>query len=336
MDDAAVLRHHRPMTQTAPAPLDRPIFVVGHPRSGTTLLASMLGRHPDVVSTPESLYLTMVRFQLAPLFARGPQAVLEGIENSPMRFLVLDRDTLLARLTALPALTERTVFETVLEAFRAADGKPRLLEKTPLHLRHLDEIFAWFPDARIVWIMRDGRACIASLRKVDWASNDPVLLARQWVRNVSYGLAQRDLRPGQVHMIHYEALIADAPAEMAPLLEFLDLSPSDAVFDHAREVRTVKPTETSWKGNVGRPLMSDRAEAWRKELPADVLPRLDAIMGPMLARFGYGPASDAAAPGWRTTLERMRGAALYNGPALAVMRRAFVQGSRLRGRIKGR
>ncbi|MGB3407807.1 MAG: sulfotransferase [Jannaschia sp.] len=316
--------------------LDRPIFLVGHPRSGTTLLASMLGRHPDVVSTPESLYLTMVRFQIGPAFARGAEAVVRRIETSPMRFLVLDRDDLLARLTALPALTERSVFETVLEAFRAADGKPRLLEKTPLHLRHLDELFDWFPNARVVWIMRDGRACIASLRKVDWASDDPVLLARQWVRNISYGLSQQRLRPTQVHMVRYEALIADAPAEIAPLLEFLDLAPAETVFDHSKEVRTVKPTETSWKGNIGRPLMSDRAEAWRTELPADILPRLDAIMGPVLARFGYGPASGHPASRFVRFSEQVRTTLVYNRPMLALMRRVFVLGSRFRGRIKGR
>jgi len=146
------------MTQTSPEPLDRPIFVVGHPRSGTTLLASMLGRHPDIVSTPESLYLNIVRFQVAPVLSKGPEAVLKVIENSPMRFLVLDRDILLTALKALDTLSEATVFQTVLECFRAADGKPRLLEKTPWHLRGMDDLFEWFPDARILWIMRDGRA----------------------------------------------------------------------------------------------------------------------------------------------------------------------------------
>lgn len=322
------------MTQTSNEPLDRPIFVVGHPRSGTTLLASMLGRHPDIVSTPESLYLNIVRFEIAPVLSRGPEAVLTRIENSPMRFLVLDHDTLLAALKALPVLNERTVFQTVLSCFRAADGKPRLLEKTPWHLRGMDDLFEWFPDARIVWIMRDGRACVSSLIKVPWASSDPTVLARQWVRNISIGKMLAAERPDQVKIVAYEDLIGDPRPVMAPLLEFLGVAPSDEMFEHDREVRTVKPTETWWKENIGRPLMSNRAEAWRNELEPAVVQKLDMIMGPVLQEYGYGPAEDQAPSGWRNAIERVRSAILYNDAGLRLMRKGRDVSARLKARLK--
>jgi len=321
------------MTHNSPEPLDRPIFVVGHPRSGTTLIASMLGRHPDIVSTPESLYLNIVRFKVAPVLPRGPAAVLEVIENSPMRFLVLDRDVLRAALTSLDVLTEASVFQTVLECFRAADGKPRLLEKTPWHLRGLDDLFEWFPDARIVWIMRDGRACVASLMKVPWATSNPIVLARQWVRNISIGKMLRDERPDQVHMVHYEDLIGVPHPVMGPLMTFLGVDPSEDIFEHDREVRTVKPTETWWKENIGRPLMSGRAEAWRRELDPKLIAQLDMIMGPMLEEFGYD-VTEPQQPNWRAALEYVRAVVLYNETGLRLMRRGRDATARMQARLK--
>ncbi|MEL7131355.1 MAG: sulfotransferase [Pseudomonadota bacterium] len=322
------------MTQTSPEPLDRPIFVVGHPRSGTTLLASMLGRHPDIVSTPESLYLNIVRFQVAPVLSRGPEAVLKVIENSPMRFLVLDRDILLTALNALDTLSEATVFQTVLECFRAADGKPRLLEKTPWHLRGMDDLFEWFPDARILWIMRDGRACVASLIKVPWATSDPIVLARQWVRNISIGKMLRDERPDQVYMVRYEELIGDPRPVMEPVMTFLGVEPSEEMFEHDREVRTVKPTETWWKENVGRPLMSNRAEAWRKEMDPKLVSQLEMIMGPLLEDFGYATSEDAAPSAVRNGIERLRSVLMYNKPGLRLMRQGRDISARLQARLK--
>lgn len=314
--------------------LDRPIFVVGHPRSGTTLLASMLGRHPDIVSTPESLYLNIVRFLVAPALSRGPEAVLDTIENSPMRFLVLDRDTLLAAFKELDVLDERTVFQTVLECFRAADGKPRLLEKTPWHLRGMDDLFDWFPDARIVWIMRDGRACVASLIKVPWATSNPTVLARQWVRNIRIGKMLAEERPDQVHMVRYEELIGDARTVMEPVLDFLEVEPSEEMFEHDREVRTVKPTETWWKENIGRPLMSNRAEAWRKDLSPEVISQVESIMGPTLTDYGYALSDADAAAAKQSGLERLRAAIMYSNTGLRLQRMGRDMSARLSARLK--
>ncbi len=294
----------------------------------------MLGRHPDIVSTPESLYLNIVRFQVAPVLSKGPEAVLDVIENSPMRFLVLDHDTLLTALKGLDVLTEATVFQTVLECFRAADGKPRLLEKTPWHLRGMDDLFEWFPDARILWIMRDGRACVASLIKVPWATSDPVTLSRQWVRNISIGKMLRDERPDQVHMVRYEELIGDARAVMEPVMSFLGVAPSEEMFEHDREVRTVKPTETWWKENVGRPLMSNRAEAWRKEMDPKVVTQIETIMGPVLEEFGYNLTEGQEASGLRTGIERVRSVMMYNKPGLRLMRMGRDVSARLQARLK--
>ena len=75
--------------------LPAPIFVVGHPRSGTTLLASMLGRHPDIASTPESLFLSQARYDMRDVLGTTPAQIAQRIMRTPMRHLAQSQDALI-------------------------------------------------------------------------------------------------------------------------------------------------------------------------------------------------------------------------------------------------
>ena len=276
------------------ARLDRPIFVVGHPRSGTTLLASMLGRHPEVASTPETLYMLLGRFQVAPAIAAGPEAVADRIHRTPLRRLAQDRDALAAALRAAAPLTEAHVFAVLLASFAKANGARRVAEKTPLHIRHIDEIRAWYPDAKIVWIIRDGRACIASLLKLPWGAGTPRVMAAEWVRNMAFAQASEARAGPALLRVHFEALTADPVAEMNRIQGFLGLDQSAAVHDHTLGTDIVKPFERSWKENVGKPIIAGRAEAWRSELTPAARKVLSGIMDTTLQRLGYTAEGAAA------------------------------------------
>lgn len=308
------------MTRVPLSP-DRPIFVVGHPRSGTTLLASMLGRHPAIASTPESLFLTQVRFELGPVLGGGPEAIADRIEATPLRFVAGARHRLLEALREVEP-TERNVFGVLLELFREDRGRERVLEKSPLHLRHIDDLLRWFPDAKIVWIVRDGRACVSSLLRVPWASGDPKVLARQWIRNMAFG--EFAAAPASsLRQVRYEALVRDPIVEMRGILEFLEVEPSDAVHEHTREVETVKPGEREWKQNIGKPLLGFRAEAWREELKRETLEQLSWIMGPTLRRFGYDPGPQPERIGASNAFERVRSTLVCSRASIAMMRLGF-------------
>ena len=311
--------------------LDRPIFVIGHPRSGTTLLASMLGRHPDVASTPETLYLLQGRFQLAPAIATGPGAVAARIHRTPLRRLARDRARLEADLAAAAPLSEAKVFGVLLASFTRASGASRVVEKTPMHLRHVETILDWFPDARIVWILRDGRACVASLRKVPWASSNPTRLAADWVRNMAFAEAAEARAGASLLRVRFEALTADPVAEMDRIQDFLGLPRSEAVHDHTRKVDTVKAFERGWKENVGKPIIGTRAEAWRDELTPAIRRTLAGIMDPTLARLGYPPEAGSGSLTGSLTGTLVRGAA---GAGVALERRLYPTLKQIKERIR--
>lgn len=271
-----------------------PVFVVGHPRSGTTLLASMLGRHPLIASTPESLFMSQARYDLKLSPAMKPAAIAEQVMSTPLSHLVTDRAAFEVQLAAAIAdggVTERAVFAAAMEHFRIAKERGRVLEKSPWHLRAMPEILEWFPDARFIWILRDGRGCIASLKKVRWATHDTRTLARQWVRNMSFGL-EGEARVGRALLqIRYEDLLANPRPVMERVFEHIGLALDERVFDHREEVSTIKASEVDWKQNVLRPLMGDRAQAWRRELSEADAALATRLMLPMLVRMCYEPAS---------------------------------------------
>ena len=310
--------------------IDRPIFVVGHPRSGTTLLASMLGRHPEVAATPETLYFLQGRFQLAPVLRAGPEAVAARIHGTTLRRLAPDRDALVAALAAAAPLDGRKVLAVLLGLYAAARGKRRVLEKTPLHIRHIDEILGWFPDARVLWIVRDGRACVASLAKIDWASDDPKTLAWQWVRNIAFAEASERRAGASMLRVRYEDLVTDPTAAMDRVQDFLGIARSAAVHDHTLQAGTIKPFERSWKENVARPIMSRRVDAWKDEI--DVA-ELAAIMNPTLVRLGYPPAADSSGPLARALLSGRR-RLTCGAAAIAVARAVYPTVKQLRERLR--
>ena len=176
----------------------RPLFVVGHPRSGTTLLATVLSRHSAIAGTPETHFFNEVQYACAPYLRHGPAAAVDRLLETPLRSAAVQRDDLLARLAGYPRVTMPLLFRCWLEAFAARHGKPLVLEKTPYHIRHILEILGWYPTARIIWILRDGRACIASMKKVDWAGDDVTALSRRWVRNIAYALRAERRCPDRV------------------------------------------------------------------------------------------------------------------------------------------
>jgi hypothetical protein len=267
----------------------RPLFVVGHPRSGTTLLATILSRHSAIAGTPETHFLNEVQHACAPYLRHGAPAAVDRLLETPLRSAAVQRDDLLARLAGYPRVTMPLLFRCWLEAFAASHGKPFVLEKTPYHIRHILEILSWYPMARIIWILRDGRACVASMKKVDWAGDDVTALSRRWVRNVAYALRAERRYPDRIVRVRYEDLLAEPELTLTQLHRALGLPFEPAELDHRRRVETVESWELEWKKNVFRPMLLDRRFAWRHELSMRERRRATALMWDKLEQLGYEP-----------------------------------------------
>ncbi len=285
----------------------------------------MLGRHPLIASTPETLYMTEGQFQLDRSFPAGASATAARMQNTRLRHMPFTEEQLARELSSVGLLDARAVFATVLDMFRRRQDKPRVLEKTPVHIRHIDELLSWFPDAQILWIVRDGRACVASLLRVKWASNDPVALGRAWVRNMAFALLAERSAPASVRRVSYEKLVAEPEAVIREVEASVDVPHDAVVLDHGKEVETVSKFETSWKHRVSEPVSAARAEAWRSELDHETRQRLAVVMNPMLERLGY--PGETIAPKRTITYfaEQTRARLVCSSAGVAIMSRAYRQ-----------
>lgn len=235
---------------------DGPIFIFGIGRTGTTLLARMLDRHPDVSMHLESRFLSA-------LPAGDPDATL-GDDAAVGR--VLDRmpdpaeqgvarDAILRRF----ATTDRSVralFDTVLRLRMEAHGKRRFGEKTPSHFAKVDVLRAWYPDARFVYLLRDPRDAYASFKHsrdhaaVGWT--DRTLLGRCLYWNYYRHAAAAAKRgfPARVHEVRFATLVGDPERALRDLCAFLGLgydprmravAENNSSFVETRDARGLRP-----------------------------------------------------------------------------------------------
>lgn len=220
-----------------------PIFIVGMPRSGSTLVEQILASHSMVEGTQELLELLMIARRLG-LEASYP-AVLGDLEHN-----------------ALQALGEEYLSRT--RVFRHTSA-PRFIDKMPNNFAHVGLIHLILPHARIIDVRRHPLACGFSNFKQHWASGqsfsyDLADIGR-FYRNYVELMAHYDaVLPGRVHRVIYEHLVAAPESQTRALLAACDLPFEEGClrfFENDRAVRTPSSEQ------VRKPVNSEGLDAWR-------------------------------------------------------------------------
>jgi hypothetical protein len=277
------------LARAAAAP---PFFVVGSPRSGTTLVRMMLDCHPNLAVPRESHFVVGLagrRFRMA----RRPQLAIERILTHP-RFAVWGLDPDLVRAAA-GVLGPRTYADAVRVAFAtwaAAAGKARWGDKTPGYVSHIPLLARLFPDARFVHVIRDGREVAASVAETWFGPDDPVAAAYWWRARVRDGLRDgRRLGTARYMELHLRDLIADPERAMRQVLDFLGEPWSPAVLDYrAKAEAFLAQRATNPRMEIHRHLVKPPTPGlrdWRAGLSPRTCRLVEAACAPVLAGLGY-------------------------------------------------
>ncbi|WP_430784431.1 sulfotransferase family protein [Actinoplanes sp. G11-F43] len=276
---------------------DRPIFVVGCPRSGTTMLQLMLHAHPRIALPPESRFLLPAfyrRHEFGDLTDPARRRALgEWITGTPhFGDLGLVRDDVVAAIEAAPP-TLGSALGTVFKLYAARFGKPRWGDKRPAYLRNLPAILRLFPDAQIINIMRDGRDCVASLKETPWRPADFGELIDYWARSADSALRAARTYPADVfHQVRYEDLTADPATHLRGICDFLGEEYDPAMARPSELAPVAVPSWKTWHSLTRSEVTTERVSSWRQRLTAEEVARCEAVFGDRLARFGY-PLSTA-------------------------------------------
>ena len=262
--------HREPATAKASGTQDRVLFLVGARRSGTNWLERALTTHPDVVAMPSETYL----------FSQGIQPLSELFQsaapNSPMM-----AKTFMERAELNAALREfmDRVFLSSLE--QLGPESKYLLERTPWHAMHLELIAGVYPDARILHLVRDGRAVARSLRALPRGPATIGEAAAEWRDCVACRDHGRDLFGERYIEVRYEDLLLDPSAGVSRIFGWLGLdSPADLM------ARVEGEAAVEFNVDPGSPGVN--ADKWRTELTHSDLEEIESVAGPRLIELGYG------------------------------------------------
>jgi predicted Zn-dependent protease len=252
-------------------PTPDPIFIVGLPRSGSTLIEQILSSHSAVEGTSELPELISISIRL-------------GAEKGQSA-----ESTYLEVLPSLVAENFRGLGEKYLERTRVHRklAKPRFTDKMPNNFHHLGLIQLILPNAKIVDVRRHPLACCFSNFKQHFSSGigptyDLGDLGRYY-RDYLELMAHFDaVLPGRVHRVIYEDMVRDPETEIRRLLDYCGLPFEEACL---RFHETERGVLTASSEQVRQPIFDHGMEQWR---------HYEQWLGPL--RAALGPALDAYAP----------------------------------------
>lgn len=250
--------------------IDRRIFVVGVPRSGTTLVQSLLAAHSRVTSFTEShlfsRHFTLLAGGSRAMLVRDPgPRLLEFLgenEAGPVPGPVISPEDL-ARVSPpvlVRPLRTRAVARQLVQVFDNLAGlrsREIWVEKTCRHLRYapyLDRLLGPTQRPHFVHVIRNGLEVVSSLHAASqhWERPyDVAECARRWNADVTFSLGRADA-PND-HFVFYEDLTANPEDTLARLLSALGLSwEADLLAAYPTAARRLVTRAESWKGSVGR------------------------------------------------------------------------------------
>ena len=286
-----------------------PVFIVGAPRSGTTLLRNMLNRHPRFSICREtrfyhSVYSRRRAFGDLSNPEKRRQVVEEYLATERIRKLGVDLSGLRDKLMR-EATDYRALFTCFLEYYAEFHGKPRCGEKTPYHAVFTETLCEWYPGASIIHLVRDPRDVVASLQRMPWASNSVVINASSWV-SLNRAAQRSSYRPGYL-LVHYETLLIEPEGELTRICAHLgeQYAPSMLVPQEAHV------TYNWWSERARMPLMKDRLGKWKGQLTEEEVALIEWVAGRDMARFEYQTHAEAA-----SLLLRAQGLTLAAGDAV--------------------
>ena len=243
-----------------------PIFILGRPRSGSTLIEQILSTHSAIEGTAELPYIADFAIRLEE----------EHGTDLPGVLLRLDPST----LTALG----QEYLERV--QIHRKTARPFFIDKAPANYHQIGLILLMLPNAKIIDARRHPAACSFSMFKHNYIETNLRLaeLGRVYCDYVALMAHFDRVAPGRVHRVIYENVVANPEAEVRKLLDYLGLPFEERCLNFHETKRTVRTPSSE---QVRRPISGEAVDHWRKFEPW--LSPLVESLGPVLKEYPAVP-----------------------------------------------
>lgn len=288
--------------------LPAPFFILGNPRSGTTLLRLMLDAHPDVTVPPECGF--MIWFypkynswnaqdctkETVELFVADLKTA-KKIDSWDLNFDKLEEHL----LNVAPASYAHLVDE-VYSFFASQHHTSRQLwgDKNNFYLNHIKEIIEIFNQARFIHIIRDGRDVACSYKELnnkkihsDFApklTNSIKEIAKEWQENNVLILndLEQCVRKDRFISVRFEDLVLSPSDELRKVSQFLDIDYHPNMLAYYTYSKTYEPDEyLQWKSHTKKAPQTSRIKRYLSDLTTTEIAEFNHQANGLLTRFQY-------------------------------------------------
>ena len=276
-----------------------PIFIIGTERSGSNLLRLILNAHPEI-TVPHPPHI--VAF-FAPLeksygnlsieqnFRKLANDVVLHVERHIHPWTVpLNKEALIKSASPRDSFGLSTA---IYDQHLAAMGKRRWGCKSTFMIHYTDRVFARYPDAQLLWLVRDPRDVAVSSRDSVFNPYHPYYTALLWAAQQELGLRlEGQLNQTNVLRVYYEKLVTDPHTTVAGICEFLNVPfvPSMLRFFESEEARTSAGQARDWQ-NVAQPIISSNTNKYRGRLSEFDIAAVESVAGSVMQKLDYEPVS---------------------------------------------
>jgi hypothetical protein len=283
-------------------------FILGRPRSGTTLLTTLFNAHPNVRIAPEFPILLPL-YQKFRKVKEWDEATIRSFVDHLFRHYVFNNRTLdhymLDREAFTADLMEMKHTGTTQDFLKAINyhsftvfekGKTlRIGDKNPVYSIYAKRLLKIFPEAKFICIIRDYRDNFVSIKKLSELKMEAPILSLQvyrWKYAVKNFLACRKRYPGRFRIIRYEDLVTNQEETIRELSGFIGIPYDPAVFEfYKKKDETIKayndPMIEKFHGSLMNPVNTSRMNLWKKDLTPGQVRMADHIAGKYADYFSY-------------------------------------------------
>jgi len=278
----------------------RMFFILGRPRSGTTLLRTLFEAHPNIITAPECSFIVnmepkygKVRFWTKEIL----RTFYDDLQLNPkIRNWDLDKDaTIESLLQCEGENTFQNICKVIYLNYNSVFESGEVLwiaDKNPVYATYAERLMKIFPDAVFLQITRDPRDNMLSIKTFEFEAPIAALLAFRW-RNSSSNLYKlRKKFPTRFFLIRYEDLASEPAKYFQLMCDFLKIPFHQEVFEFYKKADErikgkVEVGAMKYHKGLLSPINTGKLGLWKTQLPDKDVRIAETVIGKWMERYGY-------------------------------------------------
>lgn len=268
----------------------RPIFIGGCPRSGTTMLGSILGSASGCIVTPESHFKQTIPAALNVAWNRGiGRDDFYSALNRNFRFKIWGISIPEENQPGLlKPIDYRRAILSLVNAYAGAENKKNWrywIDHTPQNIQDPLMLLTIFPNAKFIHLVRDPRAVAASILPLDWGPDTAEEAAFFWARKLSYGLVSENVYPDKFFRVYYEDILTSPGLTVKKVCEYCGIKYDESILSgNGFKIPDYTKKQHMLVGSNPDP---HRLNAWQKSLDIWQIADIEKTIGDLMELMNY-------------------------------------------------